>query len=119
MSVKRSSRRARTLPLRRHAPVFAALGDETRLTLLTCLCERAPCSISELADGSPISRQAITKHLRVLENAGLVHGEMAGRMRLFEIDPKPFVDAKQYLDRMSKQWDHALARLKVHVERAV
>lgn len=116
MSGKRSSGLAAAPKLRRHAPVFAALGDETRLTLLARLCEQAPCSISQLAEGSPITRQAITKHLRVLENAGLVRGEAAGRECLFELEPKPLAAAKDYLDLVSKQWDEALARLKTFVE---
>lgn len=107
-----------TLPqLRRHAPVFAALGDEMRLKLLARLCERAPCSISQLAEGSPITRQAITKHLRVLEGAGLVRGEAAGRECLFEIEPKPLEQVRDYLDLVSRQWDEALARLKTFVEK--
>jgi len=102
--------------LSRHAPVFAALGDETRLTLLVRLCERSPCSISQLSDGSPITRQAITKHLRVLESVGLVRGETVGRECLFEFAPEPLLEAQAYLDLVAKQWDDALARLKAHLE---
>jgi DNA-binding transcriptional ArsR family regulator len=103
--------------LRRHAPVFAALGDATRLALMARLCERAPCSISQLAEGSPITRQAITKHLRVLEGAGLVRGEAAGRECLFEIEPEPLEQATEYLEIVSQQWEAALVRLKKFVER--
>ena len=116
MSPTRSRRRRVALLSRRHVPVFAALGDTTRLSLLTRLCERAPCSIATLAERLPISRQAITKHLQVLENAGLVRGEMAGRERLFELAPKPLLQAKDYLDLVAKQWDAALLRFKAHVE---
>ena len=113
-----SRRRSSTLAAApRHAPVFAALGDETRLTLLARLCERAPCSISQLAEGSTITRQAITKHLRVLEGAGLVQSEMAGRECLFELEPEPLEKAKDYLELISQQWDEALVRLKKFVER--
>jgi DNA-binding transcriptional ArsR family regulator len=112
-----SSGLARASQLRRQAPVFAALGDETRLSLLARLCEQAPCSISQLAEGSPITRQAITKHLRVLENAGLVRGEISGRECLFEIEPKPLEEVRDYLDRVSQRWDEALARLKTFVEK--
>ena len=101
---------------RSNAPVFAALGDATRLTLLARLCARAPCSISQLADGAPITRQAITKHLRVLEGAGIVRSEMAGRQCLFELEPKPLQEAKDYLAQISQQWDEALVRLKKFVE---
>ncbi len=103
--------------LRRHAPLFAALGDETRLKLVTRLCDRSPRSISTLADGMPITRQAITLHLQVLEKVGVVRGEMSGRERLFELNPEPLVQARDYLDRVSTQWDNALARLKKQVER--
>ncbi|MEO6970406.1 MAG: metalloregulator ArsR/SmtB family transcription factor [Chthoniobacterales bacterium] len=117
MSRKRSSGLATAPLLRRHAPVFAALGDATRLALMARLCERAPCSISQLADGSPITRQAITKHLRVLEGAGLVRGEMAGRECLFEIEPEPLDRATEYLELVSQQWDAAFVRLKNFVEK--
>ena len=102
--------------LRRHAPVFAALSDETRLTLLAKLSHGVPCSISRLGDGMEISRQALTKHLRVLESAGLVRGESAGRECLFELDAKPLEDARDYLSQVASQWDDALARLKNFVE---
>ena len=115
--MSRRSGLANASQLRRHVPIFAALGDETRLLLLARLCERAPCSISQLADGSPITRQAITKHLRVLESAGLIRGEAAGRECLFELEPEPLEEAKAYLDLVSQQWDEALARLKTFVEK--
>ncbi|MDQ2868406.1 MAG: metalloregulator ArsR/SmtB family transcription factor [Verrucomicrobiota bacterium] len=103
--------------LRRHAPVFAALGDETRLTLLARLCQQAPCSITQLAQGSPMTRQAITKHLRVLEEAHLVRSEFAGRESLFELEPGPLAAARDYLEEISQHWDSALARLKTFVEK--
>jgi DNA-binding transcriptional ArsR family regulator len=115
--MSRSSGLATAALLRRQAPVFAALGDATRLSLIARLCERAPCSISQLAEGSPITRQAITKHLRVLENAGLLRGEVAGRECLFKIEPKPLEEVRDYLERVSQQWDEALARLKTFVEK--
>jgi DNA-binding transcriptional ArsR family regulator len=99
-----------------HAPVFAALGDETRLALIAKLCRGQPTSISQLTEGSKLTRQAITKHLRVLENAGIVHSLRKGRESLFEFDPKPMQEIKSYLDLVSEQWDHALARLKSFVE---
>lgn len=98
------------------APVFAALGDETRLSLVVKLCRGRPYSISQLAEGSKLTRQAITKHLRVLESAGIVHGVRAGRENLFEFNPKPIEEIKEYLDLISEQWDQALARLKSFVE---
>ncbi len=117
MSSKRSSGLASASLLRQHAPVFAALGDATRLALMATLFELAPCSISQLAEGAPITRQAITKHLRVLEGAGLVRGEMSGRECRFEIEPEPLEEATEYLQRVSQQWDNALVRLKNFVEK--
>jgi DNA-binding transcriptional ArsR family regulator len=101
---------------RAHAPVFAALGDETRLALVTKLSGGQPRSISQLTKGSKLTRQAITKHLRVLESVGIVHSVHAGRESLFEFDPTPIEDMREYLDFVSKQWDHALTRLKSFVE---
>jgi|SRR5882672_3404809 len=103
--------------LRRHAPVFAALGDETRLSLVAKLCDAAPCSITRLAAGSRITRQAVTKHLRVLEGAGIVRGVRSGRQVLFELDPAPLEAVRDYLSQVSRQWDVLLSRLKDFVER--
>ncbi len=100
-----------------HAPVFAALGDPTRLLLVAKLSDGRPCSISQLTSGSKLTRQAITKHLRVLEDVGLAHNLRAGRESLFKLDPQPIQQAKQYLDLVSEQWDQALSRLKNLVER--
>ena len=104
-----------------HATAFAALGDETRLSLVAKLSDGRRYSISQLSDaqpsgGSKLTRQAITKHLRVLERARLVHGVRVGRERLFALDPKPMDELKEYLDRVSEQWDEALGRLKAFVE---
>lgn len=98
------------------APVFAALGDETRLWLVAKLCCGSPCSVSQLTEGSKLTRQAITKHLRVLETVGIVRNLRTGRESLFELDPKPIAGGKQYLDFVSEQWDQALSRLKSFVE---
>jgi DNA-binding transcriptional ArsR family regulator len=100
-----------------HAPVFAALGDETRLSLVVKLCDESPQSISELTQGSHLTRQAISKHLRVLEGAGLVASARVGRESLYEFRPKPVDNLKTYLDHVSRQWDEALGRLKALVER--
>ena len=104
-----------------HATVFAALGDETRLALVAKLCDGHRYSISQLSDaqatgGSRLTRQAITKHLRVLERARIVHGVRAGRESLFQLDPKPIDELKEYLSLVSEQWDQALGRLKSLVE---
>ena len=98
------------------APVFAALGDETRLALVAKLCARQPYSISQLTHGSRLTRQAITKHLRVLESAGVVHSIRMGRESRFEFDPQPLEGVREYLDFVSEQWDQALSSLKSFVE---
>lgn len=99
------------------APVFAALGDATRLSLVAKLCAGQPRSISQLTAGTQLTRQAITKHLRVLESAGIVHGVRTGRESLFEFDPQPMEQIKNYIDLVSAQWDQTLSRLKFFVER--
>lgn len=104
-------------PRRAPALVFAALGDRTRLLLIGKLSGGQSRSISHLTRGSRLTRQAITKHLRVLESAGIVHSMRAGRESLFILDPAPVLETKDYLDLISRQWDEALARLKTFVER--
>src|SRR5215468_9789395 len=89
---------------RAHAPVFAALGDETRLSLVAKLSGGQPRSISQLTHGSRLTRPAITKHLRVLKNAAIVHSIRRGRESLFEFDPQPMEEIKKYLDLVSEQW---------------
>jgi len=112
-----SNARPRFDALKTPAAVFAALGDETRLSVLAKLCQGVPQSISRLTAGTNLSRQAVTKHLRVLANAGVVRNVRAGRESLFELEPLPIEEVRDYLDRVSKQWDDALARLKSHVEK--
>jgi DNA-binding transcriptional ArsR family regulator len=115
MSAKRLSTKRRSSG-RERAAAFAALGDETRLLLLAKLCGGTPYSIAELTSDTNLTRQAVTKHLRVLERVRIVHGKRAGRRNLFEFDPKPVNEMKEYLDLVSRQWDSALARLKTFVE---
>ncbi len=98
------------------APVFAALGDETRLRLVARLCKGGPQSIAGLAAGSDVTRQAITKHLQVLEEAGLARSSREGRERVWEFEPRRLEAVRRYLDAISKQWDDALDRLKAFVE---
>ena len=114
MSAKSRSRLAAKLRVYAHA--FAALGDETRLSLVAALCGGQPRSISQLTRRSKLTRQAITKHLRVLESAGIVRSVRSGRESLFWFHPERIEETKQYLDRVSQQWDEALARLKSFVE---
>ncbi len=101
---------------RRYELLFTALGDGTRLALVSKLSSGDAYSISGLTEGSQLTRQAITKHLRVLEHAGLVHSIRRGRESLFEFDPKPIVELKDYLEMISRQWDERLERLKKLVE---
>ncbi len=98
------------------APVFAALGDATRLELVARLIDGRPRSIAELTDGSSLTRQGITKHLRVLEQVGIVTASRVGRESRFAFVPEPIDDARSYLDTVSRQWDEALSRLKSFVE---
>jgi DNA-binding transcriptional ArsR family regulator len=99
-----------------HAIVFAALGDQTRLSLVAELSSGQPRSIAQLTKRSKLTRQAITKHLRVLERVAIVHSVRSGRENLFELHPQTIQGAKKYLDLVSEQWDNALARLKSFVE---
>lgn len=110
------SRRSQRAALRARASVFAALGDETRLAVLAKLCGGEPQSIARLTAGSKLTRQAVTKHLRILEKAGVVRSVRAGRESLFELEPQPIEEVRAYLDQVSQQWDDALTRLKAHVE---
>ena len=98
------------------APVFAALGDETRLRLVTRLCNDGPSSITNLTRSETVTRQAITKHLRVMQKAGLVRGTRHGRESLWELDRRRLEDVRCNLTLISKQWDDALDRLLKFVE---
>jgi DNA-binding transcriptional ArsR family regulator len=102
--------------LAKAAPVFAALGDKTRLHIVARLCGDGPLPIARLTEGTTITRQAITKHLRVLEEAGLARGSRAGRERIWELRMKRLSKAQRYLDRISQDWDAALDRLRAFVE---
>ena len=99
------------------ASVFAALGDETRLRLVSRMCDEGALSISRLAAGSDVTRQAVTKHLRVMEAAGLVRETRRGRESIWELEPERLEEARRSIDLISKQWDVTLGRLKKFVER--
>jgi DNA-binding transcriptional ArsR family regulator len=100
------------------APVFAALGDETRLRLVDRLCTRGPLPIVDLSAGVAVTRQAVTKHLHALAAAGLVRSRRPGRrrQRIWELDPRRLEEARRVLEHISEEWDGALARLKAFVE---
>jgi DNA-binding transcriptional ArsR family regulator len=108
------------LPQRRKAeppaPVFAALGDEHRLRLLTRLSSGEPMSITRLTAGSGITRQGVSKHLKVLARAGLVRGSRRGRESLWQLERRRLEEARRSLELISHQWDESLARLKSLVE---
>jgi DNA-binding transcriptional ArsR family regulator len=98
------------------APLFAALGDKTRLWLVSRL-SGGPLSITSLTAGSRVTRQAVTKHLRVLEGAGLVRSARRGRESIWQLEQRRLQEARRYLAQISQQWDGALARLRTFVEK--
>jgi DNA-binding transcriptional ArsR family regulator len=110
-------RRSARHGLAESAPVFAALGDPTRLSLVARLCAAGPMSIARLTEGAHVTRQAVTKHLYVLAGAGLVRGTRVGRDHLWEIEPVRLDEARRWLDHIAGQWDDALGRLKASLER--
>ncbi len=110
------SRIRRRSAIREPAVVFAALGDQTRLALVADLARGRPHSISELSAGSPLTRQAITKHLRILERAGVVRHVRIGRESQFSLDPQPIEGVRKYLEDVSQQWGEALSRAKAFLE---
>jgi DNA-binding transcriptional ArsR family regulator len=99
------------------AHVLAALGDETRLQLVARLAAGEPLSISQLVTGTRITRQAVTKHLHMLANAGVAKGRRRGRECLWELNPAQLREVRRQLDQIAGEWDDALARLKAAVER--
>ena len=117
MSHARSAPRVRfEARLSNAAPVFAALGDPTRLRVVARLCAGGPQSITNLSSGAEVTRQAITKHLYALQDAGLVRGHRQGREQIWELQAGRLALAHQYLDQISEQWDAAIGRLKAFVE---
>jgi DNA-binding transcriptional ArsR family regulator len=99
-----------------HAPLFAALGDATRLRLVSRLCRDGPLSITKLTASSDVTRQAISKHLRVMAEAGLVRGARHGRESVWQLEPRRLEEARRYLEQISEGWDAALGRLRRFVE---
>lgn len=99
------------------APIFAALGDETRLGLVTRLCREGPLSITRLSEGTTVTRQAVTKHLHALADAGLAESRRRGREQVWSLETKRLEVARRYLDQVSHEWDAAIGRLKSFLER--
>ena len=110
------ARRITAGQVRDAAVLFAALGDETRLGLVARLSSGGPESITGLCESTDVSRQAVTKHLNVLSDMGLVRGFRRGREHIWELKPRRLADAHGYLDRIDAQWDAALKRLKDFVK---
>ncbi|MBB2971414.1 MULTISPECIES: helix-turn-helix transcriptional regulator [Phyllobacteriaceae] len=98
------------------AAIFAALGDRTRLSLVMKLSDGRTWSIARLSADTEMTRQAVTKHLRVLENVGLVSSNRVGRESQFALRPEPIAEVRSYLDEVSRQWEDALSRLRAFVE---
>jgi DNA-binding transcriptional ArsR family regulator len=98
------------------APLFDALGDPNRLRIVTRLCDGGPCSTSQITRVVPVSRQAATKHLLLLEAVGLVSSQRHGRERIWRMQPRPLAEASEYLTALSQRWDRAIERLRAFVE---
>jgi DNA-binding transcriptional ArsR family regulator len=111
-----SPRSSRATSVGETAPLFAALGDETRLKLVDRLSSGGPLPITRLTAGSGVTRQAVTKHLTILAGAGLVRDFRRGRERIWQLESRRLVDARRRLDEISQRWDAALDRLKKFVE---
>jgi DNA-binding transcriptional ArsR family regulator len=103
-------------PLESSAPIFAALGDATRLQVVARLAHGGPMSITQLTEGAEVTRQAVTKHLNVLADAGLVVDFKRGRERVWELRKQQLEEAGKILDEISQRWDDAIGRLKAMIE---
>jgi DNA-binding transcriptional ArsR family regulator len=106
----------RTAQLTRAVPLFAALGDPVRLSIVARLCRDGPLPTVQLQQSTDVSRQAVTKHLRMLEDVGLVQSDRVGRDRLWRIEAHRLADTRKYLDQISALWDARLERLRRFVE---
>lgn len=98
------------------APLFDALGDPNRLRIIVRLCDLGPCSTSQLTSVVPVTRQAASKHLQLLESAGLVTSSRRGRQRVWTVRTAPLAEASDYLTALSRRWDAAVDRLRAYVE---
>lgn len=108
--------RSATARLLAAAPVFAALGDETRLRIVDRLSHQGPMPVVELTEGTNMSRQAVSKHLGALQDAGLLRSARVGRQRIWELEPKGLDQVQRQLEKISRQWDEAIERLRAFVE---
>jgi DNA-binding transcriptional ArsR family regulator len=111
-----SKQRKRASQLQGAAPVFAALGDENRLRIVARLCDDGPQSIADLTQGAAVTRQAITKHLRTMQDVGLVRSARIGRQVVWELEPRRVAQVRAHLEQISNDWDRVLSRLRALVE---
>jgi DNA-binding transcriptional ArsR family regulator len=98
------------------APLFDALGDPTRLRIIVRLCEVGPSSTAQVTSVVPVTRQAASKHLGLLQNAGLVTSSRRGRERVWTVRTEPLAEASDNLTQLSRRWDAAVDRLRAYVE---
>jgi DNA-binding transcriptional ArsR family regulator len=98
------------------APLFDALGDPNRLRIVVRLCDRGPSSTSQVSQAVPVTRQAATKHLELLQAAGLVSSSRCGRERIWTLQTRSLAQASDYLKQLSRRWDAAIDRLRAYVE---
>jgi DNA-binding transcriptional ArsR family regulator len=98
------------------APLFDALGDPNRLRIIVRLCDQGPSSTSQVTSAIPVTRQAASKHLQLLESVGLVTSSRRGRERVWTVQTEPLASASEYLNQLSRRWDAALDRLRAYVE---
>lgn len=98
------------------APLFDALGDPNRLRIVVRLCDVGPCSTSQVTQAIPVTRQAASKHLALLESAGVVTSARRGRERVWTVRTEPLAQASDYLDQLSRRWEAAVERLRAYVE---
>jgi len=101
---------------KRAAPIFAALGDPVRLAMVTRLCTDGPLPTVTLKQAARVSRQAVTKHLQVLQDVGIVQSQRVGRDRLWQIETRRLAEMRQYLEQISAEWDATMERLRRFVE---
>jgi DNA-binding transcriptional ArsR family regulator len=101
------------------APLFDALGDPNRLRIIVRLCDLGPSSTSQVTSLIPVTRQAATKHLQLLESAGLVTSSRRGRERVWTVQTEPLARASDYLTYLSRRWDAAVNRLRAYLEEGV
>ena len=97
-------------------PIFAALADPMRRSLVANLAERSPKTATQLAQEYPITRQGILKHLTILEAAGMVAVHQAGREKRYTLTPEPLGELEQWINEISAKWDERLLRLKTWLE---